>query len=57
MIIWLRDYPALTDGLAFAATQAVSSALNAQSIAPNGYPVSAFTQGMFTWEQMMTAVE
>lgn len=51
--LWLADYPN-AGAVAFGSTLGIQSALNPQSICPNGYPRAAFDNGLFTWEQMMT---
>lgn len=50
-LLWLTYS---SSDVAFGPTQASQTAVNAQTICPNGQPNSEFIVGIYTWEQMMT---
>ncbi|MGE5672550.1 MAG: pentapeptide repeat-containing protein [Mycobacterium leprae] len=53
VLVLLRDWPQFPGGLAFAATQALDTALDATSIGPSGYPRGAVDQGWMSWEEFL----
>ncbi|MFG2226605.1 pentapeptide repeat-containing protein [Streptomyces sp. NPDC048644] len=53
VLVRLRDRPHQPD-VAFAATTALDTALDANSIGPSGYPRSQVTAGLLTWEEFLT---
>jgi uncharacterized protein YjbI with pentapeptide repeats len=55
-LLWLKNFLAYSssDSIAFGPTQAIQTAVNSQTICPNGQPNSEFIADSYTWEQMMT---
>jgi hypothetical protein len=56
-LLWLKNIPAYSSSdIAFGPTQAIQTAVNSQTICPNGQPNREFIAGSYTWEQMMTCL-
>jgi uncharacterized protein YjbI with pentapeptide repeats len=55
-LLLLRDWPQYPDGLAFAATAELKSALNPGCLGPSGAPMSWVAAGRQSWTQFLTAV-
>ncbi|WP_181314347.1 pentapeptide repeat-containing protein [Phormidesmis priestleyi] len=53
-LLWLKNFPTYPSDIAFGSTLAIQTAINSQTICPNGQPNSEFDPGFYTWEQMMT---
>lgn len=53
-LLWLKNAAADSSNIAFGSTQGIQTAINSQTICPNGQPMSAFSANLYTWEQMMT---
>lgn len=51
-LLWLKSAPA--NDIAFGSTQGIQTAINSQTICPNGQPMSEFNTNLYTWEQLMT---
>jgi uncharacterized protein YjbI with pentapeptide repeats len=53
-LLWLKNAPA--NDIAFGSTQGIQTAINSQTICPNGQPMNEFNTNLYTWEQMMTCL-
>jgi uncharacterized protein YjbI with pentapeptide repeats len=53
-LLWLKNAAADSSDIAFGSTQGIQTAINSQTICPNGQPMSEFSANLYTWEQMMT---
>ncbi len=51
-LLWLKN--AAANDIAFGQTQGIQTAINSQTICPNGQPMSEFNANLYTWEQLMT---